>query len=72
MDKEIKRLTEEVSFLKKQIEYLLDRNNYLEREVIGQSNALYEIMNSIEEKEWSHPNSCVHNDDPWKEWKYLK
>jgi len=62
MEHEITRLKEEILNLK-------DRIAYLERESIGQSNALYELMNKIEQKNWAHPKSCIHNSDPWETWK---
>jgi len=63
MEETIKRLELEIQFLKDKVERL-------ERESIGQSNELYELMNIIEQKQWAHPNSCVHNSDPWEIWKY--
>ena len=58
----------EITKLREEIQYLRDRIDYLERESIGQSNALYELMNTIDAKEWAHPKSCVHNTDPWDVW----
>ena len=58
----------EIAKLREEIRYLRDRIDYLERESIGQSNALYELMNTIDSKEWAHPKSCVHNSDPWDRW----
>jgi hypothetical protein len=54
--------------MREEIQWLRDRIDYLERESIGQSNALYELMNTIDAKEWAHPKSCVHNSDPWDVW----
>jgi len=25
-------------------------------------------LSMIKEEEWAHPQSCIHNTDPWKTW----
>ena len=62
MEETIKRLEFEIQFLK-------DKVVRLERESIEQSNELYQLMNMIDQKEWAHPKSCLHNSDPWETWK---
>ena len=59
-----------INKLELELQYMRERIDRLERENIEQSNELYELMNTIESKEWAHPKSCVHNDDPWEVWKY--
>jgi hypothetical protein len=45
---------------------LENENRWLKEEVRRLRHQL--AMN--DEKKWAHPNSCVHNPDPWKTWKF--
>jgi len=44
---------------------LKNENRWLKEEI----RRLRHQLSMREEKEWAHPNSCVHNTDPWKTWK---
>ena len=56
MDRQITRLKEEIYALKKE-------NKNLKLQLISLDKGHWEFEN------WTHPNSCLHNKDPWITWK---
>jgi len=47
---------------------LENENRWLKEEIRRLRHQL--AMN--DEKKWAHPNSCLHNSDPWATWKSPK
>jgi|TARA_X000001036_G_C20448902_1_gene712495 hypothetical protein len=56
MDRQITKLKEEIYALKKE-------NKNLKLQLISLDKGHWEFEN------WTHPNSCLHNKDPWITWK---
>lgn len=54
----------DIQILIKEINDLKERVAFLERENISQTNELYELINEIEIKQWSHPQSSINLPDP--------
>jgi hypothetical protein len=48
------------------IKELKKENRFLKEEI----QRLRHLLAMKDEREWAHPNSCVHNSDPWDIWKY--
>jgi hypothetical protein len=54
--------------LKKENRKLREQNFMLKLEI-------WKLETKIEEltfDQWKHPRSCLHNNDPWENWNYLK
>ena len=52
--------------LEYRIKELENENKWLKEEI----RRLRHQLSMEKEKEWAHPESCIHNSDPWKTWKY--
>ena len=51
--------------MEQHIEELKNENRWLKEEI----RRLRHQLAMTDEKKWAHPNSCVHNPDPWETWK---
>ena len=50
----------------------MDRIRQLEKENLWLREEVKRLrfqLSMIKENEWAHPDSCVHNSDPWVTWK---
>ena len=51
----------------KRVEQLEKENKWLKQEI----KRLRLELSKEKKEEWAHPDSCVHNSDPWETWHTL-
>jgi regulator of replication initiation timing len=52
--------------MEQHIKELKNENRWLKEEI----RRLRHQLTMKDKEEWAHPNSCVHNSDPWETWKF--